>query len=132
MLHTARLLDGKTVEEAIEAILEDRNRGGNYDRLPWLRELDLEMLQDINPVGVPRAIREVIEDQPLQDREQMRAVIAPALLICRQGDPIHPAEVGTILADIMPNAELMMFEDGEDMYQAIPQILERVHRFLAA
>ena len=43
---------------------------------------------------------------------------------------VHPLEVGQILADIMPNAELMVFEDGEDMYRSIHVILGRVREFL--
>jgi pimeloyl-ACP methyl ester carboxylesterase len=90
------------------------------------------MLSDLNTVGVPRAIREVIEDWPLRDREDMRRVKAPTLLICRRGDHIHPAIVGEVLAEIMPNAELMMFEDGDEMYRSIPMIVARTNEFLAA
>jgi hypothetical protein len=32
----------------------------------------------------------------------------------------------------MPNAELIMFEDGNEMYQAIPQIVARVAQFMAS
>lgn len=81
-------------------------------------------------MGVPRAIREVIEDWPLEDREQMRNVTAPTLLICREGDDIHPIEVGRILAEIMPNAELMSFRDGVELYEAIPRIVARVREFI--
>ena len=35
-----------------------------------------------------------------------------------------------ILAKIMPNAELMLFEDGVQMYQSIPEIVARVREFL--
>ena len=66
----------------------------------------------------------------LADREDMRKVTAPTLLICREGDVIHPAVVGHILAEIMPNAELMSFEDGMQMYAAIPELVQRVGRFL--
>jgi len=38
--------------------------------------------------------------------------------------------VGRILAEIMPNAELIMFADGEEMYRAIPQIVARVTEFV--
>jgi pimeloyl-ACP methyl ester carboxylesterase len=94
--------------------------------------MDRELLADLNPLGVPRAIREIIDDWPLRDREDMRKVTAPTLLICRRGDVIHPAEVGEILAGIMPNAELLMFEDGRQMYSAIPDIVGRVREFLLA
>jgi 3-oxoadipate enol-lactonase len=130
MLHTAGLLDGKSTEEAIEAITSDPGRAQNYLEYPWLRDFDRQNLQELNTVGVPRAIREVIEDWPLEDREQMRLVKAPTLLICREGDEIHPAEVGRILAGIMPNAELLLFRDGGEMYQAIPEIVARVRDFV--
>ena len=104
----------------------------NYVEYPWLRDFDRQMLAHLNVVGVPRAIREVIEDWPLQDREQLRRVTAPTLLICREGDVIHPAAVGRILSEILPNAELLMFEDGMSMYEAIPQIVERVRNFVLA
>ena len=130
MLRTAGLVEGKSIEDAVEAVLSDPQRLATYVEYPWLRDFDRNLLQDLNTVGVPRAIREVIDDWPLSDREEMRKVTAPTLLICREGDVIHPAEVGRILAEIMPNAELMMFDDGMRMYEAIPQIVERVVRFL--
>jgi pimeloyl-ACP methyl ester carboxylesterase len=132
MLHTAALMDGKSTEEAIEAITTDPGRVLGYLDYPWLRDLDRQMLQELNTVGVPRAIREVIEDWPLQDREQMRRVSAPTLLICREGDEIHPVEVGQVLAEIMPNAELVLFHDGAEMYDAIPHIVTRVREFIAS
>jgi 3-oxoadipate enol-lactonase len=132
MLRTATLIDGKPFEEAVEALLSDPERLAAYLQEPWLRDMDREMLADLNPVGVPRAIREVVEDWPLHDREDMRRVTAPTLLICRRGDVIHPAEVGEILAGIMPKAELLMFEDGRQMYASIPDIVGRVREFLLA
>ena len=43
---------------------------------------------------------------------------------------IHPAEVAEILAGIMPNAEVLMFEDGDDLYASVPMIIARVAQFL--
>ena len=130
IFRTAALIDGKPREEAIEALLDDPERVANYARMPWLRDFDRQLVTQINPVGVPRAIREVIEDWPLRDRRDMAKVTAPTLLICREGDDIHPAVVGRILAEVMPNAELLMFDDGEQMYEAIPQIVGRVAQFV--
>jgi pimeloyl-ACP methyl ester carboxylesterase len=132
LLHTAGLMDGKSTQEAIEAITADPGRIHGYIDYPWLRDFDRQRLQELNTVGVPRAIREVVEDWPLEHREQMRTVTAPTLLICRDGDDIHPADVGRILADVMPNAELMLFRDGAEMYQAIPEIVARVREFILA
>jgi 3-oxoadipate enol-lactonase len=131
LLRTAELTDGMTREEAIDALLSDPERRSNYLQMPWLRDMDRMLLADFNAVGVPRAIREVVDDWPLADREDMRRVTVPTLLICREGDVVHPAIVGRILAGIMPKAELMVFEDGPSMFQAIPEIVARVTRFLA-
>jgi pimeloyl-ACP methyl ester carboxylesterase len=130
MLRTVALVEGKTKEKAIEALLGDPERQANYIDYPFLRDLDRQMLQQFNPVGAPRAIREIIEDWPVSDREVLRRVTAPTLLICQEGDDIHPAELGRILVEIMPNAELLMFEDGRAMYEAIPEIVLRVREFI--
>ena len=115
----------------MEAILSDPDRLARYALAPWLRDFDAQMLADLNTEGVPRAIREIVEDWPLRDRHDMAKVSTPTLLICRRGDMIHPAEVGEILAEIMPNAELIMFEDGDELWRAIPAIVARVVEFVA-
>jgi pimeloyl-ACP methyl ester carboxylesterase len=132
MLRMASLIEGKPQEEAIEAVLSDPERVAGYLEMPWLRDFDRRLLAGLNPVGVPRAIREVIEDYPFEDREDLRKIAAPTLIIAREGDLIHPAEVARIIADLMPNAELMMFDDAFQMYTGIPQIVERVRAFIAS
>jgi 3-oxoadipate enol-lactonase len=112
MLRMAALVDGKSREDAVQAVLSDPARLANYAEMPWLREFDHRLLQGLNPVG------------------DMRRVTAPTLLICREGDEVHPAVVGRILAEIMPNAELMLFRDAASMYEAIPRIVQRVSDFL--
>lgn len=130
LLETAALIEGRDPREAMEAILSDPGRVARYVAMPWMRDLDEQMLADLNTEGIPRAIREVIEDWPLRDRNDMAKVKAPTLFICRRGDVIHPAEIGEILSDIMPNAELIMFEDGDEMVAAIPSLIARVVEFL--
>jgi pimeloyl-ACP methyl ester carboxylesterase len=130
LLETAAMIEGRNPQEAMEAILSDPERVQRYVSAPWLRDLDEQMLADLNTEGVPRAIREVIEDWPLRDRNDMAKVTAPTLFICRRGDVIHPGEIGEILTEIMPNAELIMFEDGDELMAAIPMLIGRVVEFL--
>ncbi|MGQ0670959.1 MAG: alpha/beta fold hydrolase [Actinomycetota bacterium] len=131
-LHTADLLDGRSPEEAVEAILSDPDRAAEYLQTPWRLDFDRAMWEHRDPDGLARAIRGVIEDHPVSDRELLRAVTAPVLLICLEGDPIHPAELGRILADLMPNAELIVFESIDAMFGAIPKLVRRVSEFLGA
>jgi pimeloyl-ACP methyl ester carboxylesterase len=86
--------------------------------------------QDLQPLGVARALREVTLDVAIADRGLLRRVAAPTLVIAREGDPIHPAELGRVLGELIPNAELIMLDSEEDLYASIPQLVERVARFL--
>ncbi len=130
LLRTADLVQGRTQEEAIDALLSDPERTASYLQMPWLRDLDHELLANLNPVGVPRAIREIVHDRPLRSRHDMAKVKAPTLIVCQRGDVIHPVEVGEILAEIMPAAELLVFDDGEALWHAIPMLVARVSEFL--
>jgi 3-oxoadipate enol-lactonase len=133
VLRTADLLESSaTKEQAIERIMAEPERMANYAKMPWQAEIDRQMLSELNMEGLPRAIREIVHDWPIRDRNLLAAVKAPTLVIARRGDVIHPAEAAEILAEIMPNAEVMMFEDGDDLYAAIPSIVARVTEFLAS
>ena len=124
----ADLLESHPKDEAIARILE--MNGERYERAPWLREFDLALLEDMNTVGVARAIREVTRDVSISDRELLRKVEAPVLLICREGDTIHPAELGVVLHDLFPRSELITLPSEEELLASIPVLIERVRVFL--
>jgi len=130
-LQTAEILETKPKDEAIAEIMANPDRTEEYAQVPWLRELAEQMWEDVNPAGIACAIREVIEDFAVKDREMLRAVKAPTLIISRGGDPIHPIEVGEILAEVMPNAELASFADDEEIMQAIPALIARANELIS-
>ena len=129
--HTAWLIEGKEPDEALEAILSDPERAGGYLDMPWRIELDKARWEHVEPDSLARAIRGVIEDFPVSDRELLRAVTAPVLLVCVDDDPIHPIELGRILAGLMPNAELVEFGNVDELFSAIPALVQRVTAFLS-
>jgi 3-oxoadipate enol-lactonase len=131
LVRTAELLESLPKGEAIEAILSEAGRLEKYADAPWLRDFDLALWEDMNPVGVARAIREVVDDVAVSDREVLRKVEAPTLIICREGDLIHPAELGRVLADLMPSSELIVLPGEEELIAAIPELVVRVTGFLA-
>jgi len=127
---TAHLLETLPRDEAIEAILASSGRVEVYERAPWLREFDMLLWQDMSPIGVARAIREVVRDVALEDRELLREVKAPAMIVCREGDSIHPAELGRILAALIPSSELIVLADEDELMASIPMLVSRVKGFL--
>jgi len=126
----ADLLETYSKDEAIARILEMSEE--RYARAPWLREFDLALWEDMNPAGVARAIREVTRDVSISDRDSLRKVSVPVLLICREGDAIHPAELGRVLHDLLPNSELITIASEEELLRSIPMLIERVRGFLEA
>ena len=76
------------------------------------------------------ALRGIVGDVAIRDRELLRKVDAPVLVIAREGDPIHPAEVARVLAEIFPNAELIMLSGEEELVASIPMLVDRVGSFL--
>jgi 3-oxoadipate enol-lactonase len=132
LLATADALETMSKAQAVESIMSDPGRAAAYARQPWLREVDLALWEDMNPAGVARAIRGIVGDRPVSDREALRRVEAPVLIICREGDRIHPAELGRTLAELMPNAELLVFADEVEMLAAAPMLVQRAAEFLGA
>ena len=124
-------LEGKTAEEALDAILNDPQRVAEYLETPWRLEIDRVMWQHGDPDGLGRAIHGVVEDRPIPDREMLRAVRIPTLIVCIEGDEIHPAELGRILADLMPEAELVVYESQTALFEQLPALVARVSSFIA-
>ena len=127
----ADLLETLPVEEAIARIVADSKRVDQYDEKPWLRELDLLLWQDLNAVGVARSIREITRDVAIEDRQLVRAVTTPTLILCQRGDALHPLELGQVLADLMPNAELIVMGSEDELLAELPALIPRVASFLS-
>ncbi len=127
----AELLETLPTDEAIQRIVADSKRVAEYDEKPWLQELDMFLWQDLNAVGVARAIREITRDVAITDRELLRTVTSPTLILCQEGDELHPVELGSLLADLMPNTELIVLGSEDELLARLPELVTRVAGFLA-
>jgi 3-oxoadipate enol-lactonase len=126
----AEAIDGKSPEEALEAVLGDPARVAEAIQTPWRFELERVMWDHADPSGLARAIHGIVDDFPIPDRELLRRVEIPTLIVCIEGDDIHPADLGRIFVDLMPKAELIVFSGLDDLYAGIPSLLERVIAFM--
>ena len=124
-------LEGTTPDEALAAVLEDPRRAAEYFETPWRMEVDRVLWQHDDPNGLARAIHGVVEDWPIPDREMLRKVPIPTLIVGIEGDEIHPAELARILAGLLPNAELVLFESQEALFARLPALVARVTSFIA-
>jgi pimeloyl-ACP methyl ester carboxylesterase len=124
-------LEGKTPREALDAVLNDPVRAAEYLETPWRLELDKVLWQHDDPGGLARAIHGVVEDWPIADRGILREVEIPTLIVCIEGDEIHPAELGRIMAGLMPNAELILYPSQAALFEQVPVLVARVASFIA-
>jgi pimeloyl-ACP methyl ester carboxylesterase len=131
-LRYADALETLPKEQAIERILDDPERVAEYVESPWLRDLDRTSWDDLrDPAALGRAIRGIVTDFPVRDRELLLRVEAPVFVIAREGDVIHPASLARLLNDLFPNSELVVLGDEVEMFAALPVLVQRVREFLA-
>jgi pimeloyl-ACP methyl ester carboxylesterase len=124
-------LEGRTSQEVLQAVLDDPTRVARYLETPWRLEVDRVLWQHDDPDGLARAINGVVEDRPIPDRGMLRGVGIPTLIVCIEGDEIHPAELGRILADLLPDAELIVFRSQQHLFEKVPELVARVSSFIA-
>jgi 3-oxoadipate enol-lactonase len=128
-LRAAELLESLPRETSAEQIAAGVV-GTGAEEVPGVRDVDVLMWQQIDPVGVARAVRGLLGERAVANRRLLRQVRSPALVICVGRDRIHPIEVGRALAANLANADLIEFPSQNELFASIPQLVERVSRFL--
>jgi pimeloyl-ACP methyl ester carboxylesterase len=123
-------LVGKTPEEALQTALGDPARVTEFLQTPRRFEVEQTLWAHDDPEGLARAIRGVVQDFPVPDRALLRRVTNPVLLVCIEGDEVHPVELGHVLVDLLPNAELVVYESQEALLADIPHLVQRVISFV--
>ena len=131
LLRIADILEHHPIEEAADLIVDAEEAEGAFEGFPSAKSSRRQAVLAMNGDGIPHAIRGVIDDPPVVDPEPITRVRAPALVIGQRGDPVHTAEVAQELADTLPNAELILFEDRFAMLRKVPALVQRVAAFLA-
>lgn len=123
----ARSFEGRSAQEMLEVV------AGASEGLetPWRWQLDRLLWEHDDPSGLARAIHGVVEDHPIPDRELLRRVEIPTLVITLDGDEIHPAELGRLLAELMPRAELLAYPSQQALVDDLANLLARVSAFVA-
>ena len=92
---------------------------------------DRGLIGRVDPDGLARAIHGAVEDWPIPDRKLLRDVATPTIIVTIEGDEIHPAELGRLLSELLPNAELIALQDQDELLRRIPELVARVSAFIA-
>jgi len=123
-------LEGKTPSEALEAIMNRPEKIAEAVQTPWRWEIERILWEHDDFDALARAIQGVVEDWPIPDRDLLRGISIPTLIVGIEGDEIHPAALARLLAELLPEAELVILQDQTDLYRRIPELVARVSSFL--
>jgi 3-oxoadipate enol-lactonase len=132
LLRLADLLEARPIPEVADIVVAEEEAEGMFTEQPAARDIRMGALLAMNADGIPHAIREAVDDPPLQDPEVLPRITAPALVVAQEGDPMHRAEVARELADALPNAELVVYPDRFALMKEIPSLTARIAEFLVA
>jgi 3-oxoadipate enol-lactonase len=128
----AHLLETKTLEEVADLALAAPESQPLFHVRPQWKQFVRGRIMRMNSTGIPRALRASIDGaQPLEDPSVLSRVTAPVLILAHEGDPIHPAEVATRLAELLPNATLRMWPEPLSMLDDPVGFAKIVGDFLA-
>mmetsp|Transcript_115847 Transcript_115847/g.338804 ORF Transcript_115847/g.338804 Transcript_115847/m.338804 type:complete len:265 (+) Transcript_115847:78-872(+) len=59
----------------------------------------------------------------LPPKEELRAIRAPALIVSARDDPVHPAAMAEALAELLPDARLVLVDKEEDLRATFAGVL---------
>lgn len=92
----------------------------------WAEGQAAELLQP----GLAEALHTLPHLVPVADRELLREVTCPVLILAQEGDDTHPVEVARELADCFPQAMLHVRGEGGIMWEHRQQTRDLVGDFL--
>ena len=99
-------------------------------RTPQVQEWARKQARRLMDGGVARALRDLPQQSPLEDRGALGAVDVPVLVIGQQGDDTHPASLAEELAEALPNGRLTMFDHDGLVWAHRRELRELIGGFL--
>jgi pimeloyl-ACP methyl ester carboxylesterase len=127
----ARMLETMPIEEVAEAVVNAPESQPLIERRPVWRELMRARVLRMNSTGVPRALRAFATGMPpCPDASVLERVVAPALILAHEDDPIHPSAVARQLAEVLPNAEVKIWSRPLEMLDDFSGFTKTIADFL--
>ena len=128
----AHLLETYPLEECADRLLEAPESQPLFNARPAWRDLMRARILRMNADGVPKALRAFATGRPpVPNPEVLRRVIAPALILAHENDPIHPAETARRLGEFLPNADVRIWPEPLAMLDDFGAFADTVGSFLA-
>lgn len=127
--------------EALVAAAEEQDPGGLAEVISLEVPVQLrstptgwaylrQRVEQIVHFGLAPELASLADEAPLASVDALRAVTAEALVIGCHGDDVHPASVASELADLLPKAELHLYDKPNVMWNERADVRTRIADFL--
>ncbi|MGH2785656.1 MAG: alpha/beta fold hydrolase [Actinomycetota bacterium] len=127
----AHMLETMPLEQVADVVVNAPESQPLFERRPAWRELMRARVLRMNGTGVPRALRAFATGRPpCDDATVLKRVLAPTLILAHEDDPIHPSAVARQLGDLLPNAEVRIWNEPLAMLDDIGAFTKTVADFL--
>lgn len=129
----AHMLETMPLEDVADAVVNAPESRPLIAARPAWRALMRARILRMNSTGVPRALRAfAVGRPPCSDATVLKRVHAPALILGHENDPIHPAEVARQLGELLPNAEVRIWDEPLAMLDDFAAFTRMIADFLGA
>ncbi|MGH2793680.1 MAG: alpha/beta fold hydrolase [Actinomycetota bacterium] len=127
----AHMLETMPLEEVADTVVNAPESQPLIERRPAWRELMRARILRMNATGVPRALRAFATGlPPCSDATVLKRVLAPTLILAHEDDPIHPSAVARRLGELLPNAEVRIWDKPLEMLDDFSGFTKTVAGFL--
>ena len=127
----AHMLETMPLEAVADTIVNAPESQPLINARPAWRELMRARVLRMNATGVPRALRAFAFGRPpCSDATVLKRVLAPALILGHENDPIHPADVARKLGELLPNSEVRIWPEPLAMLDDFAGFTKTVGDFL--
>ncbi|GIJ53761.1 alpha/beta fold hydrolase [Virgisporangium aurantiacum] len=127
--------------EALLAAAEEQDPGGLAEVISLEVPLQLratptgwaylrQRVEQIVHFGLAPELASLADEAPLTSVDALRAVTAEALVIGCNDDDVHPASVAVELADLLPKADLHLYDKPNVMWNERADVRTRIADFL--
>ena len=112
-LTTARVIESKGVEPIIAAMEETAPPDPFADNAEW-RNRQAAATRSWDPKRLALVLAGATTAN-LPDREQIKSITVPSLILAWTGDPIHPVSTAEELAELLPDASLYLASTAAEL-----------------
>jgi pimeloyl-ACP methyl ester carboxylesterase len=124
----ADAMDAKDVDRLVDILVADQPPP--VRAMPAVRDYMRMRADGLVGTAISQAVRSIPLTVPVPDREMLRNVNVPVLVIGQEGDPVHLVSIAREIADVLPMSQLHVFPEDGGIWLARSELRDVICGFL--